>query len=381
MLKNLAKIFFLHHNLTMRKIIYSLLSIFLCTHLLSGDKISLEEKIGQMLIVGFRGSELKEAPTLIKQMKSGLVGGVILYDIDILSNNSPRNVISPDQVLKLCVDLQKANKIPLLIAIDQEGGLVNRLPSNLGFPTTLSASTCGEDPTLITTHTNSETIAKALLEAGINLNFAPVLDLRLQSDSPLTIRQRCFSNDPKQVSDHAKVYLDSHRDQNVITCLKHFPGLGSAKKDSHLGFVDITETWSEKELLPFSNLIAGGNVDCIMLSHAFNKNLDPIYPASLSAKVIEGLLRKQFGFTGVVITDDMQMGAISKNYTFEQTILLAIEAGSDILLFGNQQEYDPDIAEKAFKEILKLVSTGKISAERIDQSYQRIQALKSRIKK
>ncbi len=365
----------------MRKIIYSLLSIFLCTKLLSGDKVSLEEKIGQMLIMGFRGSKLNEAPDLIRQMKSGLVGGVILYDIDILNDNSPRNIISPDQVRKLCSDLQKANTIPLLIAIDQEGGLVNRLPSNLGFPSTLSASTCGEDPTFISTQKNSQTIANTLKENGINLNLAPVLDLRLQSDSPLTFRQRCFSNDPKQVSDHAEVYLDAHRDQNVITCLKHFPGLGSAKKDTHLGFVDITDNWSEKELLPFSNIIASGKVDCIMLSHAFNKKLDPNYPASLSAKVIEGLLRKKFDFTGVVITDDLQMGAISKNYTFEQTIILAIEAGSDILLFGNQQEYDPDIAEKAFKEILKLVSTGKISAERIDQSYQRIQALKSRIKK
>lgn len=365
----------------MRKIICGFLSIFICTGLFFGDKISLEEKIGQMLIVGFRGSDLKEAPTLIAQMKSGLIGGVILYDIDILSNNSPRNIISADQVLKLCSDLQKANKIPLLIAIDQEGGLVNRLPYNLGFPETLSASTCGEDPTLFTTQTNSETIAKTLIDNGINLNFAPVLDLRLQSDSPLTIRQRCFSNDPIQVSEHAEVYLESHRNHNVITCLKHFPGLGSAKQDTHLGFVDITETWSKKELLPFSNLIAGGKVDCIMLSHAFNKNLDPIYPASLSAKVNEGLLRKQFGFTGVVITDDLQMGAICKNYSFEQTIFFAIEAGSDLLLFGNQQEYDPDIAEKAFKEILKLVNSGKISAQRIDQSYQRIQALKSRIKK
>jgi beta-N-acetylhexosaminidase len=166
----------------------------------------------------------------------------------------------------------------------------------------------------------------------------------------------------------------------VLTTLKHFPGHGSSRSDSHLGFTDVTDTWSATELEPYARIIAGGQVDAIMTAHVFNARLDAQYPATLSPATINGLLRTKLGFAGVVISDDMQMGAIVDHYGFETAIRKALEAGVDILVFGNNLEYDEEIVPRAIAVISHLVASGVLSEARINQSYQRIMRLKNRLR-
>jgi beta-N-acetylhexosaminidase len=165
----------------------------------------------------------------------------------------------------------------------------------------------------------------------------------------------------------------------VLTALKHFPGHGSALGDSHAGFVDVTDTWSEVELEPFANIIAAGQADTVMTAHVFNANLDPDYPATLSHATITGILREQLGFDGVVYTDDMQMGAIRDNFGYEEAVRLAIGAGVDIIAVGNNLQYDPGIIGQTLDIIRAAVDAGDISEARIDESYARIMALKARL--
>jgi beta-N-acetylhexosaminidase len=170
----------------------------------------------------------------------------------------------------------------------------------------------------------------------------------------------------------------AHRDRGVLTCAKHFPGHGSARGDTHLGLVDVTATWHERELLPFQRLIEAGLCDAIMSAHVFNAALDPDRPATLSRAVITGLLRERLGFDGVISSDDLEMRAISSQYGLENSVPLAIEAGLDLLCFGNNLTYDPDIVPRVLAILERAVTTGRLPEARIDASYRRVLALKRR---
>jgi beta-N-acetylhexosaminidase len=161
--------------------------------------------------------------------------------------------------------------------------------------------------------------------------------------------------------------------------LKHFPGHGSSTADSHLGVVDVTGTWKPVELDPYRRLVPAGIVDAVLTAHVFNATLDPDNPATLSAATIDGLLRGQLGWDGLVISDDMQMGAIRQAYGYRDAIRLAILAGVDVLTIANQQLFEANIVERTVSLVLDLVERGELSVERIDRSWQRITALKSRV--
>ena len=184
--------------------------------------------------------------------------------------------------------------------------------------------------------------------------------------------ERSFSADPDVVTRHAAEVVKAHRERGVLTCLKHFPGHGSSRADSHLGFTDVTESWSRKELEPYARLIGARLCDSVMTAHIFNAALDPDLPATLSTKVITGLLREGMAYDGPVISDDMQMKAISANFGLEDAVLKAVDAGVDILVFANNSVFDPDIAASAIGIIRQAVRAGKIGEERIDRSYSRI---------
>lgn len=175
---------------------------------------------------------------------------------------------------------------------------------------------------------------------------------------------------------HAAEFIRAHRAHGVLTCAKHFPGHGSATGDTHLGLVDVTATWTERELISFRDLIAQGLCDVIMTAHVFNARLDPDHPATLSRAVMTGLLREKLGFDGVITSDDMEMKAISTRYGLAESVPLAIEAGLDVLCFGNNLTYDPDIAGKAVAILVRAVESGRIPETRIDLSYRRVLALK-----
>ncbi len=346
------------------------------------QEVNLDNKIGQMLMVGFRGTAVHDqgVQDIVRDIKQFHLGGVILYDYDVPSQSPIRNIQSPQQVKVLIEQLQTVSSLPLLIAIDQEGGKIQRLNEKFGFPPTVSAQYLGKHHPDMTDKHASE-IANTLAVLGINFNFAPVVDLNINPNNPIIGKpERSFSAAPEIVTEHARAFVEAHRQYGVLCALKHFPGHGSSADDSHLGLADVTDTWQAIELEPYRHLINAGVVDAIMTAHVFNKALDPEYPATLSKRIITGTLREKLGYHGVIVSDDMQMKAIAHHYDLKSAILTAINAGIDILVLGNNVgEYEEDIAAHTFAVIRQLLDEGKLSQERIDESYHRIQALKHKL--
>jgi beta-N-acetylhexosaminidase len=344
---------------------------------------TLKDKIGQMVLAGFRGLELTDSDPIIHDLRTRNLGAAILFDQDVGDKTLPwRNVQSPAQVKALVASLHRAAQTPLLVAIDQEGGRVNRLKATYGFPDTVSHEELGSRNDPAFTFSHAEMIAQTLAGLGINLNLAPVVDLDANPNNPIIKgKRRSFHADPEIVATHALEYARAHRRHGVLTCPKHFPGHGSAMGDTHLGLVDVTQTWTERELIPFQRMIQAGLADIIMTAHVFNTNLDPARPATLSPRVLQGLLRDRLGHRGLIISDDMEMKAITSQYGLENAIQFGLEAGLDILCFGNNLTFTPNIGEKVTGIILRLVETGKLTEARIDESYRRILALKQRLPK
>jgi len=213
---------------------------------------------------------------------------------------------------------------------------------------------------------------------GINTNLAPSVDLIYDYNPIIAGLNRSFSADEKQVSLYAKEFIKAHRKYEIFTAIKHFPGHGSSLEDSHNGFVDISKTWSEIELEPYIELIHSGDADMIMTAHVFNSNLDELYPSTLSYKANTELLRDKLGYKGVIVSDDLQMGAIAKHYTLEQIVTLSINSGVDMLLFGNQLSYQN--SDELVETILAQVKNGAIPLSRILESNSRVEQLFTKIK-
>ncbi len=342
---------------------------------------ALADKIGELVMVGFRGTTLDGSEPILEQVRAGQVGGVVLFDVD-LATGSSRNIDSPEQLKSLVAELQAAAPSPLLVAVDQEGGRVSRLKERYGFPATLSQQELGERNAVELTRSQARQTAEILANAGINLNLAPVVDLNVNPASPVIgALGRSFSANPALVADHARAVIDAHRKQGVLTAIKHFPGHGSAPGDTHLGFVDVTGTWSSAELEPYRTLVSEGNADLVMTAHVFNGHLDAEWPATLSPATVTGVLRTELGFQGVVVSDDLQMGAIADHYGLETAVHQALAAGVDILLFANNnpRAYEPDIAPRVVALVESLVREGALAEERIDESVERVRDLKRRL--
>ena len=342
---------------------------------------SLRIMIGQMVLVGFRGKTVTKDSSIYRDITERGIGGVVIFDYDVPTRKADRNIESPEQVAALTATLQGWAEIPLLVAIDQEGGRVNRLKERYGFPKFVSAGYLGSLDNSDSTRFYAETTARTLSEIGVNLNFAPVVDVNLNPDNPIIGGiERSFSADPKIIVHHASIVIESHRRNGVMTALKHFPGHGSSEDDTHLGLVDVSETWDEAELVPYRILIEMGLADGVMTAHVVNRQLDPGGVSStLSNPVITGVLRRGMDFEGVVYSDDLQMGAIRKQYDLESVVAMAIDAGVDVLTFANNSVYEPDIAERVIAIVVGLVEDGLVTKSRIQQSYSRIIALKARI--
>ena len=339
--------------------------------------------IGQMLMVGFRGTDLKEGDSFLQAVSELHLGGVVLFDRDVPTRSPVRNIVSPQQVQELTAQLQAVAEVPLLIAIDQEGGQIARLKARHGFSSTPSQAELGRWDDQERTRSSAREVGELLASLGINLNFAPVLDLAVNPDNPIIAAlERSYGAEPDRVERHARWTIQEFHRAGVLSAVKHFPGHGASKEDSHLGLPDVTHLWSETELEPFSALLSEQLPDLVMMAHLYSAEWDETYPATLSDAVINGMLRQQLGFEGVVVSDDMKMGAIAQNYSLEESIELAVKAGVDILLFGNNSgSYDPQIAQKAVNILRDLVERGTLSRDRIEQSYQRISDLKKKLNK
>lgn len=337
------------------------------------DEKNIKKQIARMLVVGFESSKVDEQSQIIKDIRKYNLGGVILFDRFYKKRSVTKNISSPSQLKALTLKLQKASKKPLIISIDQEGGKVQRLKKRYGFLQTPSAKNIASMGTK-KAFDFYKTLASQLKENGINTNFAPVVDLSLNKDNIVINKlERSYGSEVKKVVKYASSFISAQNKENIISVLKHFPGHGSSLGDSHKGFVDITNTWNKKELEPYKTLINSKKKFMIMTAHVYNKNLDENYPATLSYKINTSLLRDKLGFKGVIISDDLQMKAISKHYKLNEVVKLAINAGVNILLFGNQLEQYS--TKKIIDTIYEELKKGNISYEKILESNKRIDAL------
>jgi beta-N-acetylhexosaminidase len=352
------------------RILFLILTLVTSAAVLSAQD-ALDQKIAQMVMVSF-APDTDFEDTLYYDIENRNLGGVILFAYHLQD---------PEQIRTLTASLQENAATQLLIATDQEGGLVARLDENNGYTETHTAYELGtvidnED----STRAQSRMMAGWLYNGGINTNLAPVVDVNVNPESPAIGHYgRSFSSDPMKVFQHAYWFISEFENYNIICTLKHFPGHGSAMQDSHLGFTDITNTWADSELVPYRELISEGYADIVMAGHLYNAHLDSLYPASLSEKVITGMLRDSLGFQGVVASDAMFMKAITENYSFEEAIVLAVNAGTDLLLYTTNEYEGHSLAAEVIRVIHRNIDEGIIAESRIEKSYERIMELKSKI--
>jgi beta-N-acetylhexosaminidase len=331
--------------------------------------------IGRLLVVGFRGSSLDAAPAIRDALEAGELGGVVLFDRDQLTGGR-RNVNSPTQLAALTSALRAAAALPLIISVDEEGGRVARLGPQNGFPATESEAALGARNDLAYTRKRTGEMAQTLASMKIGLNLAPVVDLNLNPKNPaIGALDRSFSADPAVVVANATAEIEAHHAAGVKNAIKHFPGEGSATGNTDFGVVDVTDEWSSRELRPFRSLVDAGVPDAVMVGHIVNRTIDRHYPAALSKATVTGMLRGDLGWSGPVVSDDMQAAAITKAFGTEEAIALALGAGVDVLVLANQQVYDPKIVGHTIDTVVGLVRTGRLSENLLEAAAERVEAL------
>lgn len=338
---------------------------------------SFDEMAGQMIIVGFQGDSAGDASVLAlrDQIAAGHLGGVMYLKT---------NVASLAAVKKMNQVFQAASPdLPPFITLDQEGGAVERLTAEVGFTEIPNARTIAATRSVPEAEAIYEKMARAIAALGFTVNFGPVADMDINPDNQIIAKfGRAFSADAAIVAEYDAAFIAAHKSAGIVTALKHFPGHGSSTADSHEGFVDITHTWSKQELEPYRALFAGGYDGMVMVAHLFHEAYSDVgakTPSSLSPQWVTGVLRGELGFDGVAISDDLEMGAIRKNFTLRQTVTGAVRAGIDVLLFSNTADYSPGLGEKVRAILVSEAKSDPDFAARVAQSYARIVALKGRI--
>lgn len=322
------------------------------------SQMTLEEKVGQMFLMGFWGTEPDYYIT--KMIKERNIGGVILFKY---------NVKDKEQLIQLSESLQLlSEKVPLLISIDQEGGVVSRLGTDIVSEIIAQS----EIKTERDAYTISKKRAKELKELGITMNFSPVLDNIQKEESFLY--DRVFRTD---ITSLGNKMISGYTDGGIIAVPKHFPGHPDSITDSHeaLPEVNISEAQFDEYASQFKEIVSNTDTQAIMVGHILFKQIDTKNPSSLSSKIITEILRGKYGFNGVVITDDMQMGALTESFSIAQAAVKAVTAGNDLLIYSGE----PEQQAQAYNAILEEVKSGEISEQRINESVLRILTLKSNI--
>ena len=317
--------------------------------------MSQTEKLGQMVMIGIQGTKVDDDS--LYMLNQYHMGGVILFD---------RNMESPEQVKQLTSDLQAQSneKVPLFIGIDEEGGDVVRMAEKLTPPP--SQKEIGATGDIEQAKTWAIKTAKSLKDIGINVNFAPVADVGSND-------KRSYSTDANTVIDFVRAATKGYQQENIIYSLKHFPGIGKGKVDSHIdsSSIDVVkEVLMTEDILPFKTIIDENepNDYFILVSHLKYPALDEEYPASLSSKIMTDLLRNKLGYKGIIITDDMEMGAVANHNDFRSIGVNAVKAGADIVLVCHEYQHQQEV----YLGLLDAVNSGEISQERIDESVKRI---------
>lgn len=329
------------------------------------DNLSLEEKIGQMFMIGLDENEISKRT--IEMIQTYKVGGIILYY---------RNYHNYTEMLALInqiKEINRVNKVPIFISIDQEGGRVNRMPDEIHAMKNAFAIASTKDIELI--KRSSALIGKILKQTGIDLNYAPVLDIkRFEENHP--IGNRCYADNPEEVCIYGIEAMKQMQEQKVIAAVKHFPGHGTTQKDSHFRIPTVKVSLEEllkQDMVPFEKAIQEG-ADAIMIGHLLVKCMDTKYPASLSKKVVEENLRQRYQYNGLTITDDLKMWAVKLHYSKKQAVMKAIEAGNDIIMLGFSYREIKEIIQYIQRKVKK----GSLKIEEIDVHVQRILEMKKK---
>jgi len=338
---------------------------------------ALTPRLGELLLVGFDGTTLRDNPSLDGLLCETRVSGVILF---------ARNIVNAEQTAALTRDIstraQECTGRALFVAVDAEGGRVMRLGPSAGWPATLSHQELGRDGDLAETELEARRIGGMLRDVGINWNLAPVVDVGYNPANPVIVGVgRSFGANPSLVAAQARAYITGMHAAGVLTALKHFPGHGSSVGDSHAGFVDVTDTARpDIELVPYRLLLAEDAVDAVMTAHVYNRNLDPWVPATLSRPTIGGLLRRELGWQGVVVSDDMRMGAIERHYGAGDAAVRALRAGVDLVLIADDRlPGGRSASAEAVRAIRRAIGRGRLPGDRVEDALAHIAALRSRL--
>ena len=323
-------------------------------------QLTLDEKLGQMLLVQFIG--VQPTPDVVQMMNTQGAGGMLLYEY---------NMSSPDQLRSLTAQLKQLSAIPPLLAVDQEGGTVNRFINLVGpLPSASSLQTLQD------AEARGAQDGGILSNFGFNLDLAPVVDVGTANPQ---LYERTFGSDPNLVASMAGAYLEGLQQGGTVTgTLKHFPGLGDTTTDPHIGLPILTRSktdWENIDLQPYRLLLKSEDVRAIMVTHEMIPAVDPQLPASLSPTLINGVLRGELGYNGVVITDNLYMGALNQRWSVPQAAVLAIKAGADLLIGPS----DPQTVQQVIDQIKQALASGTLTQATIDTAVRRILALKIRM--
>ncbi len=325
----------------------------------------LQKKIGQMIMVSVPGIQLNRQKQAL--LKAGWIGGVILFS---------QNIQTKKQLKQYIAQLQNNAPTPLFVALDQEGGAVRRLKEAQGFQRLPSLAALGQTGNPDLAYRFGLLSGRQLREVGANLNLAPVVDLdHGVGDSIIAKYRRSLGSDPERVANLARQIVRGMRDENIIATAKHFPSETESVSNPHeqIAVADVPlQELEQKDMLPYRALIADHSLDAIMLSHVIYKNVDPYFPASLSSEMIQTLLRRQLGYQGLVISDDLRMDAIKQYYPLNVSVVQAVNAGVDVLLVTDNLE------RRVMDALVLAVETGKVPMKTIDVAYGRIMATKKK---
>ncbi len=340
--------------------------------------VPLREKVAKMLILGFEGTSLTKDHPIIDSIQKHKISGIIIFEKNLSKNQKKQS--AKDTLRELIADIKKLTDQTLFISVDQEGGRVNRLKEKYGFRKMLSQKEVGYKNNRDFARKQAQIIAEEVASVGFNVNFSPAVDIDINENSPAIGKiERSFANDPKKVTELAQIYIEEYHKKGLLTTLKHFPGHGSATDDSHYHFTDISDTWHEKELYPYKELIKKGLADTVMISHLYHSQIDAVHPATMSEKAIVALLRNELNFDGVVISDDMQMKGLISRYGIDESIVLGINAGMDLFIYGNNLGEEVVTAQRFVDTVMKAVERNEIKESQINASYERIEKLRARI--
>ena len=334
------------------------------------EPVSLEHMIGQMLLMGFIGSsaETSGAETVAEHLAQRRIGGVLFLRHNVRTREGAEGSAA----------LFGEADPEAWLAIDQEGGLVQRLSRDLGYTWIPRASQVVEEYGLEGASGLYATGARELRAAGFNMNLAPVADVHEDGNAVIGRHGRAYGTTGEAISAYAGRFIDAFNAEGVACVLKHFPGHGRSRGDSHDGFVDITATWSEEELDPFVRLIGSGHARYIMGGHLTHQQLDPSgVPVTFSTPILTGILRERLGFDGIIMTDDLDMGAIRSHYDQRTAVIRSIQAGNDVIMMSNSAAPDPELPQRFVEWVLAALESGDLSEGAIRSSYRRIIAAKA----